>query len=459
MLKADANRTPNYTWNAVAFAADSALFAIAMSLIGTSTVLPTFIARLTSSPIAVGLASGIVSAAWMLPQLIVASAVSGRTSVKPIIVKAAWLSRPLFLLLGVVIWFFAESNPGLTLATVLIGIGVFYVLDAVVSVPWFDLLSKCIPATRRGRVIGSAQVIGGVCGMGTGALIRYLLSPQSPWQYPQNYALLFVASSVVLLGSAVALTLIREPKSPTRTSAPSPGVRKVLRGLPGLLRDDRRFSRLVVVRILAGMISMANAFYVLQATTTANLPAEATGLLLSAQVAGSVASGLLMGVVQDRLGPLAHIRMTIAIASLPPLLALILSPFLGALGGAALYAYIAIFFLLGISVNSMGWPFFNWILEYAREERRGLYIGTINTLAALVMVAPPLGGWVVRVASYPTLFALTLAFGVAAQLLAVGLPSTRRDAHEDAQQVAAPGLAVSRADAPADAGNASPSAH
>jgi len=418
------NQPQHYTWNAVALAVDSALFTIAMSFIGTATVLPTFIARLTSSPIAVGMVSGIVSAAWLLPQLIVAGAVSGRPRMKPIIVKAAWLSRPLFLVVGAIIWLFAERAPALTLGVVLAGIGVFYVLDAVVSVPWFDLLGKCIPATRRGRVMGSSQVIGGLCGMGVGVAVRYLLGPESPWGYPQNYALLFFASSAVLMLSAAALTAIREPEGKPVTGEP-PGVRRVLSGLPGLLRRDRPFQRLVLVRILTGMISVANAFYVLQATEVGGLPTEAIGLLLSAQVAGSVASGLLMGMIQDRLGPLVHIRLIAAIAALPALSALLLTPFVGVLGQAVLYVYMAIFFFLGISASTMGWPFFNWVLEYVGEGHRPLYIGSINTLSALVMIASPLGGWIVRVASYPLLFIVALGFAVCAQIVAVRLPNTR----------------------------------
>ena len=415
----------HYAWNFMAFVLDSSLFTVGMSLIGTTTILPALISRLTPSPVAVGLASGVASGGWLLPQLLVASAVAGMRRKKPVVVWAAWLSRPLFFLLGWLVWQYAVSSPRWTLAALIGILGLFYVMDAVVSVPWFDLLAKAIPSRRRGRVIGTSQVLGGLGGMAVGVAVRYILSDESPWAYPQNHAILLMAAAAVFLASAVGLTMLREPAG-KEVSGPVPTFRQVLRGLPPLLRGDRSFSRLVIVRILAGSVTVASSFFVLHASGIGGLPLAATGLLVTAQVSGSLAAGLLMTYVQDRLGPLAHIRIIISLAGLPSLIVLLAGPFLAGCGGAALYVYLVVFFLLGISLSSLGWPFFNFILEYAAEEQRPLYIGTINTLAALVMLAPPFGGWLLRTFSYPVLFAVALALAASALTLSMRLPSTRR---------------------------------
>jgi len=414
----------NYAWNFAAFVMDSSLFTVGMSFLGTTTILPALIARLTSSPVAVGLASGVVSGAWLLPQLLIASAVSGLRRKKPVVVGAAWISRLTFFLLGWIVWKYALSAPQATYIGLIVGLGVFYAIDAVVSVPWFDLLAKAIPPRRRGRVIGTSQVLGGLGGMAAGVAVRYVLSDQSPWAFPQNHAVLLIATSAVLMVSAIGLTLLREPEG-KQPDGPVPSFGQVLRGVPRLLAGDRPFSRLVIVRILAGATAVANTFYVLHATQVGGLTLSDTGLLVTAQVTGSLASGLLMTYAQDRLGPLVHIRIVVGLAAVPPLLLLALGPLLPSWGGAALSIYIALFFLLGITISSLGWPFFNYILEYAPEPHRPLYIGTINTLAALVMAAPPLGGWLLRTCSYPVLFAVALALAVAALAISARLPSTR----------------------------------
>lgn len=416
---------PHYAWNFASFVLDSSLFTLGMSLVGTTTILPALISRLTSSPVAVGLASGVGTGGWLLPQLLVASAVAGMRRKKPVVVWAAWLSRPLFLLLGWIVGQYAVSSPRWTLVAIIATLGVFFAIDAVVSVPWFDLLAKAIPPRRRGKVIGTSQVLGGLGGMAGGVAVRYILSDQSPWAYPQDHAILLIAASVVFMISAVGLTTLREPESKA-PSGPVASFGQVVRGLPDLLRGDRSFSRLVIARILVGSVTVASSFYVLHAADIGQLPLASTGLLVTAQVSGSLAAGLLMSYVQDHLGPLAHIRIICTLAGLPALLALVAGPFVAGWGGAALYVYMVIFFFLGISMSSLGWPFFNYILEYAVEEQRPLYIGTINTLAALVMLAPPFGGWLLRVTSYPALFAVALALALSALALSVGLPSTRR---------------------------------
>jgi MFS family permease len=421
-------------WNTLALLFDSSLFTVGMSLIGTSTVLPAFIATLTDSPVYVGLASGIVSGAWLLPQLFVASAVTGLPRKKPVIVWSSWLSRPLFLLVAVAVWLLAERLPGMTLAILLSTLAIFFVFDAIVSIPWFDLLARVIPPTRRGRLMGMSQVIGGLGGIGAGIGIRYLLSEASPWSYPQNYALIFAGASVVFMLSAIGLTVIREPAGKMSSeSVPRPS--ELLKSLPALLAKDRPFLRMVTVRILAGMVSIASAFFVLHATSVGQLALENTGLLISAQVVGSLAAGLLTTYIQDHLGPLVHIRTIISLAALPSLVALTMTPLLPRLGAGTLYVYLLVFFLLGLSMSSLGWPFFNWTLEYAGEERRPMYIGAMNTMAALVMVAPPLGGWMVRTVGYTPLFALAAGLAGCALVLSLGLPSTRTASQMQAKEI------------------------
>jgi len=88
----------------------------------------------------------------------------------------------------------------------------------------------------------------------------------------------------------------------------------------------------------------------------------------------------------------------------------------------------ALYFFFGLAWSSMSWPFFNWILEYAPDERRPLYIGLTNTLGALTMIAPAIGGLLVRCISYPSAFIASICFAVLAMVLSFGLPCTRQEA-------------------------------
>lgn len=417
--------TPNYRRNAIAMMCDSSLFSMAMSFVGVTTVLPSFLATLTDSELIVGVGSGITRGAWLLPQLLVAGWVTRLTHRKPVIVGAAWASRPILLLLALIVWRYSTVAPTATLALVLAFLFVLFAADAVVSVPWFDHLARTIPARRRGIVVGVGQVIGGLGGIGAGALVRYVLSEGSRWSYPENYAVVFGVGGVLLMLSAVAISFISNPACKRDPGEHPPSLKETLASLPTLLSGDRPFRRLVAVQLLAGFVGVASAFYILYAQRMLGFGEGDTGLFVSAQVAGSVTAGLLLGYIQNRWGPLAHVRIQIIVAMLPPGLALLAGP-AAALSPAAVRAvYMTLYFVLGVHLGGFSWPFFNWILEYAQESRRPLYIGLMNTLGAVTMLAPVLGGWVVSTLSYPAVFALAAAFALLALVLSFGLPSTR----------------------------------
>lgn len=416
---------PHFRWNAPVFMLESALFTIAMSFLGTTTILPSLILKLSGSSVIVGLASGLQGGAWLLPQLLVASAIAHKPRQMPIMRRWAWMGRPIFLLVAFILWRWGLQMPGLALAAVIGGVVAFFAMDAVVSVPWFSVLAKTIPATRRGRLLGIGQMLGGLGGVGAGMVARYFLGEDSPLRFPENHALLLTISAIVFLLSAIFLSAIREPEA-SQISENVPSMGAVLKSLPGILAQDRHFVRLIIVRIIGGFAGLASSFYVLYATRHLGLSDAAVGLFLSAQVVGSLTAGLVLGATQDRWGPLVNMRALIVLSMVPPLLALGAAPLQRLAGQGVLYLYLLLYFFLGIYASSAGWPFFNWILEYADETRRPLYIGLVNTLGAATMLAPTLGGWLVEALSYPAAFAAAIVFALTAGALSLALPSTRR---------------------------------
>ena len=413
-----------YRRNVWAFGADMALFSVAMSFISPTTVLPSFINTLTRSEVIVGLASGLTSGAWLLPQLFVASVVARMPRKKPIMVWAACIGRPLMVLLALVVGLLGTRAPTATLVIVLATLSVFFVIDAIVSVPWFDLVAVALPPRRRGRVLGTAQVVGGVGGIAAGVVVRYVLSDACPLPFPGNFAILYGLAGATFLVSALALGFIHEPPAPTDAKQ-APEFRTILRAFPRILLRDRGFQIATTVRLLGSFAGMGSAFYVLYAMGNLGFRAEDVGLFVSAQVVGSLVAGLLMGVIQDRRGPLVHIRTSMIISLVPPVLGLLAAPVASLWQPGLWYIFLLLYFFLGISLGTMGFPFFNWIMEYAPDSDRPLYIGLINTLSAMAMLAPALGGVIVRTFSYQTVFVVALASGLAALLLSARIPSTR----------------------------------
>lgn len=243
-LSLDEPQSRHYGWNVSVMALDIVMFTLGITFINSTTVIPSLVDALTHSEFIVGLSTGLISGAWLLPQMIVATAMTRSPRKKPAMVWAAWISRAGLMLIALAIWLLGERQPTLTLVCVVGGMFLFFVLDAVVSIPWFDLLAKVIPPRRRGRLLGLSQALGSLGGIGIGLLVAYLLSERSPWAFPYNYAMLFVGASIILMIAATGLTLIREPAS--KLSADQvPSLRQVWAMMPRILAQDKPFVQLI----------------------------------------------------------------------------------------------------------------------------------------------------------------------------------------------------------------------
>jgi hypothetical protein len=111
------------------------LFQLGINFIAATTVLPAMVSALGGSAVLVGLATGLTSGAWLLPQILVAAPVARLEYKKPLMVKAAWISRPLLLVLAAIIWQCGLRAPSVALVATLVIMAAIWALGGVVAVP------------------------------------------------------------------------------------------------------------------------------------------------------------------------------------------------------------------------------------------------------------------------------------------------------------------------------------
>ena len=113
-----------------------------------------------------------------------------------------------------------------------------------------------------------------------------------------------------------------------------------------------------------------------------------------------------------------------------------------ALGASAgqllLYPGLVLFVLMGVASSTNLIGFMNYLMEVAPLERRTSYVGLFNTVAGILVVFPPLAGWLLEAASFGLLFALAASAGVASLLVSLGLrkPTRARAVDTDGAQAA-----------------------
>lgn len=153
---------PDYRRNQVCLMVDFIAFGIAMAFISASTVLPSFVNQLTDSALLVGLISTLMSGSWLLPQLIAANYLSDKPRKKPYVLLPAVLGRPVWWLLAVMLLLVGDRAMALVLVGFFVSLVVFMGTDGLAALAWFDIFSKSIPPARRGRLVGTAQIISGI---------------------------------------------------------------------------------------------------------------------------------------------------------------------------------------------------------------------------------------------------------------------------------------------------------
>ncbi len=421
------NLPPHYRRNFAALFGDYVGFALAMTFVGSTTVLPALVGRLTESEVAVGMVSTVSSGAWLLPQLIFANLLTNKRRKKPYIMLGGAIGRPLYLIYGIAFAVGLYLYPSLALAVLFLVQIVLFASDSLVSVAWFDMLGKAIPEARRGRMIGGAQLVSGVLAIGAGGLIAALLGANGP-SFPYNYSILLILASVCLLFSLGSLSLVVEPDEAVEETRPA--WRDYLPRLRNTLRHDRAFVRLIVVRLLAGFDGLALGFYVLFATRELGLPPAAVGLFTSAQTAGRIIASVGMGAVAERAGSHRVIQISTGIGMTAPLvsLALLLADAQATPVTAAVFAWV--FVTIGITISSAMLGHYNYVLELAPAGQRPTYIGLFNTISGVLILLPAFGGWLLSATSYGVLFALTAVVLVVAHVLSLSLPSASHAATE-----------------------------
>jgi MFS family permease len=404
-------------------AGDLFFFGVGATFAGQTTVLPSFLATLTTSAPLIGMASTIVTGGWLLPQLFAANRLAGLRRRKASVAIPAAIGRTVALIMGPAMLLLIPRSPTTALAIFLLLHVVLWVTDGIASIAWLDILGRCLSAPARARLISLGTVTQGIAGIGAGVLIGVILSsPALPW--PSNYVLLFVLAGIGMVLSLGSFLIIKEePEAVPRKPLPWPDY---FRRLASVMKSDPAFRRAIATQLVLGGVGIAAPYYIINGLERLGFPPSSIGFFTSVQMVGGVFSTLLLGLLGERRGTRSVMRVWGGLAMLPPILALV-GPSLGSLFSAAtLYLYGLIFMIVGVQGNANMAGFLNWVLEYAPASDRPMYIGFANTLSAVTLVMPLLGGWILSASgSYPALFAVAAVGPAISLFLLRKLPEPR----------------------------------
>ncbi|MGH2457842.1 MAG: MFS transporter [Chloroflexota bacterium] len=406
--------------NFICFILDAAVFTFALSFVDLSSVMPSLLGHLTREPVLIGVLGSVQTGSWLLPQFLAARVVAARHRKKPTVVVSTTISRLGWCLLIVALAFYREVGPTVTLIAAYLSVGVFMFFDGVASLAWYDLIARAVPPTIRGRLFGSMSFSGGLLAVLGGLVVQRILGSVG-FPFPTDYRVLAVVALVLFTVGVLPLLLIVEP--PGDAPKPTEPLGQYLRRLPGLVRSQPGFRRLVGTQLLVGASGMAVPFYAPFAVLRLGLPESDVGGFVVGVTLGIMAGGGLWGYLGDRHRKEVAIRLLAACGLLAPLLTLTLGTALVRSAPPAVVGALLVvsFFFLGCAIRA-GWvAYANYVIEIAEPSERPVLIGLMNTLSGVLAVAPPIGGLLAGLFGYEAAFAAAAVCAGAGLAVSLGL--------------------------------------
>ncbi len=378
---------------------DGGLFGMALGFASFSTVLPLFVASMTTSALLIGLVPAIHSVGWQLPQLFTASHVSRLRKYKPNVLMMTIHERVPFLGFAVVALLLPTIGlqAGLVVTFILLtwqGLGGGFTANS-----WTSMISKIIPPETRGTFFGFQAGIANLFISGSAVAAGYLLDYLDS---PFDFAACFFLASIFFALSWFALAQTREPED-TEKIIP---VEKThfWDDSKKILSKDPNFNWFLSARFLSQFATMGFSFYIIYALRQFNMDTITAGFLTATLTISQTIANAGMGWLGDKWG---HRSMLIIGA-----VAALLSSILAWLATSIFWFY-PIFLLAGLANVSIWTIGMAMTVDFGTEAERPLYIGLSQTLTApATILAPLLGGWIVDSVGFIPTFSISIILSI-----------------------------------------------
>lgn len=390
----------NYRWNFIVNLVDGATFWFGFGFISSTTILPLFISKLTTSLLPIGLVSVIASAGWFLPQLFSARITEGIPKMKRIAIGWGIFLERLPIWMMTLSAFIAGRSPTLALVIFLICYTWYSVGSGIVAPSWMGLIAKIFTPEKRGSFLGTTMFIGA----GTGALgslvSAWLLEA---WDFPKSFIALFGIAALFITISWIFLALTREPAG--EVVPDSQDWHSYWKDLLRILREDQNYRRYVLSTVIITVGAMGTGFITISAIQQFQISDASVGLYTLTMLISQTVGNLVLGWMADRFG---H-KLSVEIGVFAMLIAFLIAMFMPDPS-----LYFVVYALLGINIASGVVSGMMVVWEFCELPRVPTYAGLANTTRGLFGLIAPL------IATQLANFSYGLLFGICALLTLLG---------------------------------------
>ena len=399
MTKVEQFTRKHLRYNIIVNMMDGGLFGVAIGFASFGTILPLFVASMTSSATLIGLVPAIHAAGWLFPQLFTANYTSRLRRYKRTVLLSTIHERIPFLGFALVALLLPRIGvqAGLILTFFFLtwqGLGGGFTAN-----PWTSMISKIIPPDARGTFFGTQAAIANLLISAAAIGAGYLLNS---YESPFDFTICFLIACVFFTFSWVALALTREPADHEKVIAENPS--PFWHGAGRILKRDKNFNWFLSARFLSQFATMGFAFYIVYALRRFHMDAVTAGYLTATLTISQTVANAGMGWLGDRVGHRLMLIIGAGAATLSSILAW-LAP--------SLAWFFPIFALTGFTNVSIWTNGMTMTVDFSDENERPFYIGLAQTLTApATILAPLIGGRLADTQGFETTFAWSAILSV-----------------------------------------------
>ncbi|MDQ1325924.1 MAG: hypothetical protein QG564_1048 [Campylobacterota bacterium] len=380
---------------------------LAITIAEPSTILPLMVHHFSDSVIIVGIFASLLRGGAIVIQLYAAFHAQAYQRVLPYLSKVFFFRFLSWLMIGVSIFLFGETNKPLTLFFIGVGLFFFSFTAGFGAIYFKELQAKLFSKTYRGKSMAHRQIAGSVASIISGGVAGYVLHH---FDAPLNYAYLFIVSSLLMAIGFVVFSTIEEPVK-QNVSIKEKSFKLFMKNSKLLLRGDKRLQQQIVVILLSFSYLLAMPFVILNANSSFTLTGWMLGGFITVQMLGSIIGSSLLWTRIDDYEKMLSLSFIFIIGA-----------FVIALFAKDAYGYALIFLLFGIALDGFNNSGMNLVIEIAPEEKRPVYTAIQTNITSIGLFFPILGGVILKfVESYTVIYLLTITLLMIGFLLSLRL--------------------------------------
>ncbi len=370
------------------------LLTVGTTVAEPATILPLMVHHFSSSLVLVGIFASLLRGGAIAVQLFAAFYAQGYTRVMPYMHRVFFFRFASWFAVGASIYLVGDHHPILTLWLIGFFFFTFSFSAGFGAIYYKEIIAKVFNTRERGNAMANRQFFSALGAIVSGGVTGWVLAN---FDAPNNYAFLFMISSLIMLVGLIAFGSIHEPpKRNIRQRETS--FAAFLRNARTLLGTDRRLQLQIMASLLGYSFLLAMPFVIIRAKETVALTGWMLGGFITVQMVGGMIGNLFLW---KRFAPNY-------VAMLKTAYGFMFAAFVIALFARGALAYGVIFFIFGIGMDGFRNADTNLVLEIAPEDKRPVYVAIQSTIVSLGLFFSIPGGFLLQYTNYTVLYTSTL---------------------------------------------------